>query len=391
MTEAEFKQSRDKDAFIAENYMKMSNVEIGRHLGISEKSIRQRALRLGIPPKGTMINKQDQMNVSTDTFQQTLMQNNFNQQWKYGWLKTDNVSVFVTNPESMIDVEGKKEEFLNAIKKLSPKVPKLKYPKITDKHLLIVDPADVHLGKLATDEKTGDVYNVKIAIERVLKGIDSLLEKTKSFPIEKIVLVIGNDILHTDTPRGTTTAGTNQDTDGMWFSNYQKAFKLYVDVVEKLQTLAPVHIVHCPSNHDWTSGYFLAHAVEAYFTKNPNITFDTTIKHRKAFLYGKNLIGFTHGDGAKEDTLPQLMAQEFRKEWGVTERGYWYCHHRHHYNVTKYRDGKDYIGVTIEYLRAVSANDRWHSDAGYVSPQSIYAFIHDHHGQVAKITHNFAL
>lgn len=327
--------------------------------------------------------------IRRDNFSQTLSENNLPEKWEHGWFKTDNSSIFIRNPEKEIHDDRKMEEFLNSIKKISPKVPKYNYQKPKEKHLLIVDPADIHIGKLSLDEETGDEYNVKIAIERVLNGIRSIIQKSSSYPIEKVVLVIGNDVLHTDTPKRTTTSGTPQDTDGMWFDNYQKAFNMYAQAIALLKSVAPVHIVHCPSNHDWTSGYFLAHALSAYYSNDKNITSDVSINHRKAFLYGKNLIGFTHGDGAKDTELPQLMAQEFRELWGKSERGYWYVHHVHHQKVIKHQDGKDYIGVTVEYLRSVSGTDGWHHKSGYVSPKSMYGFIHDENGQVARLLHNY--
>jgi hypothetical protein len=73
-----------------------------------------------------------------------------------------------------------------------------------------------------------------------------------------------------------------------------------------------------------------------------NISFDCSIAHRKGFQYGKNLIGTTHGDGAKHQDLPLLMATEFPLEWSQTKHRYVYTHHVHH------KTSKDYIGVTVE-------------------------------------------
>jgi len=84
------------------------------------------------------------------------------------------------------------------------------------------------------------------------------------------------------------------------------------------------------------------------------------------------------------------MSHESKKLWAETDFRYWYLHHRHHMSKIRYTDGKDYIGGTIEYLRAVSASDGWHARNGYVAPQSIYAFIHSKtNGQVCRIMHHF--
>ncbi len=196
---------------------------------------------------------------------------------------------------------------------------------------------------------------------------------------------IDNDILHIDTPRRTTTNGTPQDTDGMWYDNFLTAKKLYVDIIEMLVGVADVHFMYNPSNHDYTNGFFLADVIMTWFRTMPNVTFDCSISHRKYFQYGKNLIGTTHGDGAKSQDLPLLMAQESPEAWSNTKHRYVYTHHVHH------KTSKDYIGVTVESLRSPSGTDSWHHRNGYQhNPKAVEGYIHHpEHGQVARLTHIF--
>ena len=230
---------------------------------------------------------------------------------------------------------------------------------ITDGHLLVVDPADIHIGKLALAFETGEEYNNQIAVQRVHEGVDGLIQKSRGFNIEKILFVGGNDILHIDTPRKTTTSGTFQDCDGAWYSNFLIAKQLYVDIITKLLQVADVHFIFNPSNHDWMSGFFLADVIKTYFKDVKNITFDTDMNHRKYFRYGKNLIGTTHGDGAKEKDLGSLMSVEAKQHWAEVDHRYYYTHHIHH------KESKDYINVTVETLRSPSGTDGWHSRNGY--------------------------
>jgi len=269
--------------------------------------------------------------------------------------------------------------------KYSPKYPKVKYEAFDDSHLLVVDPADVHIGKLASSFEVGEDYNSQIAVKRVLDGVHGILNKSKGFNIDKIMFVIGNDILHIDTPKRMTTSGTPQDTDGMWYTNFLLAKQLYVDCIELLMQVAPVHVVFNPSNHDYTNGFFLADAISAWFRNSEDVTFDVSISHRKYYQYHNNLIGTTHGDGAKENDLPLLMANESPKEWSETKHKYIYIHHKHH------KWSKDIMNVTLEGMRSPSEADSWHHRNGYQhSPRAIEGFIHHKiHGQVARITHTF--
>lgn len=304
---------------------------------------------------------------------------------KHGWFKTDDVSFFFTNPNyKSKQREGFKEELLKLISEKSPKYPNLKRKEITDSHLLVVNPADIHLGKLASSFETGDDYTVEKAIERVHEGVSGILAKSKGFKIDKILFVGGNDVLHIDTPRATTTSGTFQNTDGMWYDNYLKAFKLYVEILEQLIEEADVHFVYCPSNHDYTNGFFLCQAVEQYFRNNKNITFDNSIAHRKYFVYGLNLIGLTHGDGGKMQDLPLTMAHE-AKDWSSCKHRYLYIHHFHH------KIGKDFQGVALESMRSPSGTDSWHHRNQYCNNiKAVEGFIHHkEYGQICRLNHIF--
>jgi hypothetical protein len=310
------------------------------------------------------------------------------QEVKHGWLKNDKSSLFVKNhaykdPETTA-VEKSFSELLEQFKDYSPVYPTIERKKSKDAHLLVVDPSDIHIGKLCRAFETGQEYNSQIAVKRTKDGVQGLLNKSQGFNIDKILLVIGNDILHTDTPRRTTTSGTPQDTDGMWYDNFIDGVRLYVDLIEMLIQVADVHVTFNPSNHDYMSGFMLAQVIEAHFRQSENITFDVSISHRKYFTYGFNLIGSTHGDGAKTNDLPLLMAHE-AMDWGKCKHRYIYTHHVHH------KTAKDIMSVCVESLRSPSGADSWHYKQGYIhAPLAVEGFLHHPiHGQIARLTNLF--
>lgn len=300
------------------------------------------------------------------------------------WYKGKHISIHASN-KSVMSYEDIRDEIVKSMDKHSPGYAKIERMGTTDGHLLVLDPADVHIGKLCTSFETGEEYDSQIAVTRVKEGVNGILEKIKGFNIDQVVLVAGNDILHVDTPKRTTTAGTSQDTDGMWYTNFLIAKKLYVDIIETLVSVAPVHFVYNPSNHDYMNGFFLADVIKSWFRNCPDVTFDCSISHRKYYRYHNNLIGTTHGDGAKNQDLPLLMAQEAPNEWAGTNHRYVYTHHVHH------KTSKDYIGVTVESMRSPSGTDSWHHRNGYQhSPKAVEGFIHcKSNGQIARITHLF--
>lgn len=304
---------------------------------------------------------------------------------KHGWVKTKNTSLFFTNPdyEGAVSYEKIREKLIDDLKAYSPKYPKIKRNKSKDGHLLVIDPADVHIGKLCEAFETGEDYDTNIAVQRVKEGVQGIIDKSQGYNIDKILFIGGNDILHIDSPKRQTTSGTPQDTDGMWYSNFLKAKQIYVDVLEMLLQIADVHFTFNPSNHDYQSGFFLADVIQTWFRKNKNITFDCSIAHRKYFAYGTSLIGTTHGDGAKAQDLPLLMAVE-SPDWGKAKHRYVYTHHVHH------KTSLDVKNVCVESLRSPSGTDSWHHKKGYVSLKAIEGFLHSkEHGQIARFTHLF--
>ena len=273
----------------------------------------------------------------------------------------------------------------------SPHYPSIKRKIKLNNHLLVINPADIHIGKYANHIETGDGYNVEIACERVLEGLQGLIDKSQGFEVDRVLFCIGNDILHIDNVYNTTTAGTNQDVDGKWWEHFEIALALYVKCVEILREIAPVDVVHSMSNHDYQSGFHLAHALKSWFRNDSEVTFDISVAHRKYYQYGKNLIGLEHGDGAKMANLPLTMAQERPLLWSETTHRYWYLHHLHHKVKHKWLDAKDFIGVTVEYMRSPSGTDSWHSRKGYVGvPRAVEGFLHEKNsGQVARLVHYF--
>jgi hypothetical protein len=301
---------------------------------------------------------------------------------KHYWYKSEEFSMFVKGQKvTLWDV---KEQLVLEMKEYSPKYPTIRYPKITDGHLLVIDPADIHIGKLCKAFETGDEYNHQMAVERVKEGVNGIVQKAQGFPVDQILFIIGNDILHTDNAKSTTTSGTFQDSDLMWYDAFKIAFKLLIEVIETLSTIAPVHVQYDPSNHDYLTGFFLAQAIEAWFKDCNAVTFNVSTAHRKYFTYGKNLIGTTHGDGAKWNDLGMLMAHE-SKEWNQCQHRYFYVHHIHH------KKSNDLMSVCVEALRSPSGTDSWHHRNGYAhAPKAIEGFIHHkEHGQIARLTHIF--
>lgn len=280
-------------------------------------------------------------------------------------------------------------------------------------HLLVIDLADVHFLKLAAKTETGYEYNRDVARHRVVEGTKALLNLAAPMGVGRILFVLGNDILHVDTPRSTTTSGTFQDSDGTIFQGFTDAACALESAISEAAAVADVDLVHCMSNHDWLMGWALSQTVAARLRGDTRVRasdYNLSEAHRKYYRYGDNLFGLTHGDGAKEERLYSLMVTEARQHISECRNLYWLLHHVHHKDRKSrgevvYVREKDHAGMTahfsgkpseegaslnIEYVRSPSPPDGWHSRNGFVNRQAVECFVyHPHDGQKARFTEWF--
>ena len=329
-----------------------------------------------------------------------------------GWIKSDGASMYFQMPKGGGDKDTVLETIRGAIDDLKDETfPEYELRAAPDGEcLLVIDLADVHVGKLCAETETGYTYSREVAVKRMVEGTRELIRKSSGMGIGRILFVLGNDILHVDNSRSTTTSGTPQDTHGTIHQLYRDAFAGYVKCIEMARLTAPVDLIFCPSNHDWIMGWCLAREVGAWFRNAPDVTateYNMSEIHRKYYRFGNNLIGLTHGDGAKEADLYPLMMTEAREHVSDCPHKYIYVHHFHHKvrkqaGVVPHKREKDHIGMTmlhnsvksmegdnvqIEYVRSPSPPDGWHHRNGYINRQAVECFVHHpHDGQDGRFT-----
>ena len=87
-----------------------------------------------------------------------------------GWLKNKDSSFYFKNPDLDKDFQERfKAELIESIQGHSPNYVSIIREKCIDGHLLVLDPADIHIGKLCDSFESGEDYNNEIAVSRVLK------------------------------------------------------------------------------------------------------------------------------------------------------------------------------------------------------------------------------
>lgn len=244
--------------------------------------------------------------------------------------------------------------------------------------LCVLAMEDVHFAKLCWARETGQNYDLAIAERYFRDAVEDLLADASAHPVTEILLPIGSDLIHVDSPQNTTTKGTPQDVDGRFAKIIETVEASLVWAIEMAAQVAPVRAVWVPGNHDFERSYQLSRTLRAWFHRHKGVEVDCEPTPRKYHRFGSTLIGMTHGDREKRAELPIIMATEQPEAWAATTCREWLCGHVHQSKVSHSTpvDGK--AGVIVRSVRSLAGRDAWHNQSGYVSnDQAAEAYLYD--------------
>jgi len=261
-----------------------------------------------------------------------------------------------------------KEQLIEDLRNLSPNVSKIKRERPDDRndlHLLEISAFDLHIGKIGIK---GDEYNFDIAEERLFSAIEHLLYRAQGYYIDKILFIVGNDLLNSDGdwPIPATTKRTPQFNTNYHIDMYRTARRLMIKAIDKLSKIADIHIMVVPGNHDRESVMHLGDCLQLYYENNENIKVDNSDCLMKAIPYGNNLIVSDHGDGPKTNDLPGIISQRFKNMWSDVDYVEVHRGHFHTNKATKLQAIEELNGITIRNLPSMSATDYWHDAKGFI-------------------------
>lgn len=274
---------------------------------------------------------------------------------------TDLYANKITVKKRTLDDGVRREDVMELFAELSKGFDKpiAKRHKPKGKKMLEPNIMDLHFGKLAWAGETGENYDYKIATKRFMTVIDDIIDKTKEYEFEEIVVPFGNDYFNFNNTTGTTDKGTIQHNDVRWQKCFIKGTKLIIEGIRRLAEVANTKVIYVPGNHSCLLEFCAAFAMECFFRQDERVTVDYNAHARKYVEYGLNLIGFTHGDKEK-NRLYEVMQTEAIEAWGRTKHHEWHTGHFHIEEV------KSRIGLKKRTVPSVTGTDAWHYESGFV-------------------------
>jgi predicted phosphodiesterase len=241
-----------------------------------------------------------------------------------------------------------------------PALPRRAPAKPSAGFLLELNVADLHNGKLAWKAETGENYDSRTAEQLHDAAVEALLKRTSTYPLAEILLVVGNDLLHTDSRSNTTTAGTPQDTDSRYYKVFLSTRRMLQRTIERCRTKARVRVVMVPGNHDRDSVWHMGDSLSCVYANCRDVTVDNEPAQRKYVEFGRCMVLLTHGDKGKREDYPLLMATEQPAMFGRTLYREAHTGHLHQTKV------QEYHGVRVRILPSLAGADAWHAENGYV-------------------------
>ena len=230
--------------------------------------------------------------------------------------------------------------------------------------MLVIPIADLHYNLLSEGNVAGNDYNIDIAVESFFDTLEDIVTRTKHMDFEKILFVVGNDFINADNLSGTTTRGTPQDNQRIWYNAVSGATDLIKNGIDYLGDSfnRPIDVLYVPSNHDLHTMYGVMQTLKAWYRNDKNVKVDGSPMYRKYYRFGKSLLVFSH-DMKPRDGL-EIISTEAKEQWSDCTSVDCFLAHLH---TAMVYEEKGYL--KIRRLPTISGWSRWTNTQGYVQSE----------------------
>lgn len=240
---------------------------------------------------------------------------------------------------------------------------------------------DPHIGLLAHASETGRNHDLKIAEAELVECFSQLVARSPA-AAHGLIIQLGDFKHAEDNHQRTPGHGNKLDVDGRAYRVEEVGHRILRALGDlALQKHKRVTYVNLPGNHDPNTAFSLAAWLRAVYEREPRMHVDNAYAPYFYHEFGQTLIGACHGDGAKENQLPLLMAARQREAWGRTRYHVFHAGHIHHTRLI------EHSGCRTWYHNTLAAPDAWHHHSGYDSEQCLEAVTyHREFGQDTTVT-----
>jgi hypothetical protein len=238
---------------------------------------------------------------------------------------------------------------------------------------------DPHIGMLSWHVETGNDFDLSIADEYMAAAIDLLIERTPAAESCRVVNL--GDFFHANDQTSTTPRGGNRlDTDSRFAKVTRLGYGMLRRIIDRARAKFPrVEVISLQGNHDPTISLALQMWLEAVYEDDSTVEIVPNENPYIVREFGECLTMYHHGDGAKPEQCPGILAAWDRgRPWGRCEHREIQGGHVHH--LTR----KEFPGVVFETSRTTAPGDFWHHWKGYRAGRGMRSIVH--HAQFGRLS-----
>jgi hypothetical protein len=239
-------------------------------------------------------------------------------------------------------------------------------PAVVAADLLNVFPiGDPHIGMLAWANEVGEHFDTRIAERELCECMRQLVARSPAAS-SAIVTNLGDFFHAQDDNRRTPKSGNPLDVDGRSGKVGRVGLQIVSTIIDAALTKHDhVKFRSLPGNHDPHSSFWITEVMRERYRNEPRVTIEDSFNPYQFDVFGANLLGWAHGDGAKIEALSEIMSVDAAEFWAAEQFRFWHTGHVHHLTERELR------GCVVYTHRTLAGRDAWHHHSGYRSGRSL--------------------
>lgn len=265
-------------------------------------------------------------------------------------------------------VSDREQEVKDAIKHFCADLPRIepKKPKSLKSYSKDIIPffniGDGHIGMLSYRYEVGADFDLSIAERDLMAAMKILIDESPT--CERCVIQDMGDMTHYENFAGKTEAsGHDLDCDG----RYSKMLKVYVRVMRfiietALSKFRHVDVIVNQGNHSRTNDLWMFELITNVYENEPRLH---VLNNENVFIpyrMGNTFVMTHHSDKCRPNKLADVMATDYRHDFGEALYKYIDIGHIHHSMVLK-----EHPSVTIESFNQLATSDKYAHEGGWRS------------------------
>lgn len=254
----------------------------------------------------------------------------------------------------------------------------LKQLSLLQDYLTVYAIGDAHCGMVSWKPETGKDFDLKIWRTQLQRAHELLMLQTPD--TDRCTIFNAGDWNHVESEKFETPAHHNRlDAD----TRIGKIARVSMDamrwlIAQCLKKHRHVSVAYVRGNHDPNLSMFMNMWLQDIYADEPRVSIPDNFAVMAYEQFGKNLLGYTHGNACPLEQLPGIMATDQREIWSQVKHCMWLTCHVHHKKQLKL---KEYPGVIVESFSSLVPRDGYAASKMYRSQQGMEALLfHKEHG-----------